>query len=241
MSELEPCRKCGSRPVESLQQSGRAFVSYGCCEIRTKHYKGRKTAKRVWNRWQTGGPLHPDLDCGEVKNIGYDIDGVLANFMGALMRKARQLGYKDEIPGHWMQLKRYHPEGEGYQEAWDLIADQHSFWRDQIHPYDDAYIHTDVTAYITNRSVPSSLTQEWLLRHGFPNAPVNTVGHDHSKVRAAEVENLDLFIDDKPEIVRNMNDHGIPCLLMDRPYNHGEEDLDHLRIRCLSQVKKHVS
>jgi uncharacterized HAD superfamily protein len=69
---------------------------------------------------------------------------------------------------------------------------------------------------------------------------VTSVGHGFSKVGAAEAEDLDLFVDDKPEIVRNMNEHGIPCLLMDRPHNWDAEGLEGLRIRCLSQVAEYV-
>jgi len=65
MTELRPCKKCGEIPAENLQYSGGAFVSYGCCEIRTRHYRSRKTAKQVWNNWQTGGLLHREEDSNE--------------------------------------------------------------------------------------------------------------------------------------------------------------------------------
>jgi hypothetical protein len=241
MTELEPCKKCGSLPEESLQHSGRAFVSYGCCQIRTRYYKSRRSAKEVWNNWQSGVLVQENIISGEVENVGYDIDGVLANFIDALMSEARELGYGDEIPEHWMQWDEYQPEdNEAYQEAWNSIAQKPGFWTERIQPFDDAYIHTDVAAYITNRSVPSPLSQMWLLDHNFPNAPVTSLGHDVSKMGAAEAENLDLFVDDKPEIVRNMNEHGIPCLLMNRPHNWDAEGLEGLRIRCLSQVAEYV-
>ena len=93
----------------------------------------------------------------------------------------------------------------------------------------------DVKAYVTSRSIPSEVSAEWLHNHGFPNAPVITVGSGNSKLSALNELGIDLFVDDKAETIEEINEAGIIGLLRDRLYN---EHADHLpRIKYLHQVK----
>jgi len=243
MDSLKPCRVCGNTPEETVLHIGTPHVAYGCCEMKTQSYASRRKAKQVWNRWQESSewgppdrfPYNPaDVDN---PNVGYDIDGVLANFIKAMMDKARELGYRDDIPDHWMQWDQYRPtDSEAYQEAWASIEWNHTWWLTAIEPFDDAKIFTDVRAYITARSVPSQLSERWLFKHDFPRADVHSVGHGNPKAGIADKTDLDLFVDDKPSTVKALNLGGIPCLLMDRPHNWTATELDDVRIRCLSQV-----
>lgn len=243
LPDLQPCRKCGNLPHEELQYSGSPFVAYKCCELSTRRYKSRQTAREVWNRWQTKKGLQSVPTGGPqglgAQKIGYDIDGVLCHFKRGMLEEARKMGYGQKVPDHPMEWDEYNPEwDEGIlDEVWDRVGDNHTWWA-RLNPYDDAHIFTDVECYITSRSVPSQLTEQWLIGHGFPKAPVTSVGHGNSKLPVAQQADLDLFIDDKPETVRELNRNGIPALLRDRAHNWEAGDLDQYRIRSLRQVQK---
>lgn len=177
-------------------------------------------------------PSRPPVD---VERIGYDVDGVLCNIKNGLIKKARSLGYVS-IPDHRMEWREYYPEW--CDEAWTLVEDNHTWWT-HLPAYDDAYIFTDVDCYITARSVPRQLTEQWLVGNNFPRGPVYSVDREE-KVEMAKKKELDLFVDDHAETVREMNNNGVFCLLRDRPHNWDAEDLDDVRIRCLSQVQQYV-
>jgi len=169
-------------------------------------------------------------------NISYDIDGVLANFLDAFLQKGRELGLGDELPDHWLLFDQWDiASPEVAAEIWSQIADNNKWWM-RIEPHEDAHIVTPVYCYITSRSIPSSISRAWLRYHGFPAAPVYTVGVGNSKLGIAEKLDLDLHIDDKPATVRELNRNGIDTLLRDRPVNRRERDLDPVRLNCLTQV-----
>lgn len=233
-----PCKNCGRLPEKTLHDG--AFVSYGCCQMQTRQYRGAKKARVVWNHWANDGDLVPArLQLDQVDKIGYDIDGVLCNFKQGMLEEARKMGYGQDVPDHPMEWDEYDPEWgqEILDEVWDRVGDNHTWWA-RLNPYDDAYIFTDVECYITARSVPSQLTEQWLIGHGFPKAPVYSVGHGGSKVSRADEEGLDLFIEDNPDNARELSKNGTPCLLRDRAHNWEARDLDKYRIRSLRQVQK---
>lgn len=169
-------------------------------------------------------------------NISYDIDGVLANFLNAFLQMGRKLGLEDELPDHWLLFDQWEiASPEVSAEIWSRLEDDDRWWM-QIEPHEDAHIVTPVHCYITSRSISSALSHAWLQFHGFPEAPVHTVGVGNSKLATAQEEGVDLHIDDKPSTVRELNNNGIDALLRDRPVNRSERDLNPVRLYCLTQV-----
>lgn len=242
MIQIQPCRICGDSPTtENLGPLGSPLgggnVSFGCCEMRTAFYSSRQKAIRTWNRWQTN---RRQFDLPDNPKIGYDIDGVLANFIGAIIKEAKKMGLGDLLPGHYEEWTTYDSQNpDAFQKVFREIKDHNPFWLHHIHPHDDAYIHTDVHCYITARDAPSTLTKGWLEANKFPEAPVESVGHGNPKVSTADEKNLDLFVDDKASTVQALNAAGIPALLRDRPHNR-DAGMEDVRIRSLYQVQKYL-
>jgi len=170
-------------------------------------------------------------------NIAYDIDGVLANFQAHFLRTAEDMGL-ESAPEHWTLCTDWGMMApDEASQIWDRIGDDIDWWM-QIEPHEDAHIVTPVHCYITSRSIPSEKSSAWLNYHGFPTAPVFTVGVGNSKLQAAREAQVDVLIDDKPKTVRELNRNGVDCLLRDRPVNRSERDLDPVRLHCLTQVPR---
>lgn len=154
-----------------------------------------------------------------------DIDGVLANFVGGILQKCRRMGFpEDDLVPHWTHWNGWDPIAEeAFSAAWSAIEDDLSWWTG-LEPYGDAYIDASVNAYVTARPIPSSASKQWLEAHGFPPAPVRTVGPGNSKKEALRSVGADVFIDDKTENARAADEvAGVTGVLLSRPWNRGEE------------------
>lgn len=145
------------------------------------------------------------------KNIGLDIDGVLADFSLA-----------------WHML---YPEVNPRPNTWNLdskISERFKKMKED-NVLDDFYLSIEPlikpeelsfepTCYITARPVISEITEEWLKIHGFPIKPVITVGN-MSKIVAAKENNVEIFIDDHYDNFLELNNNGIFCYLFTAPWN----------------------
>lgn len=122
-----------------------------------------------------------------------------------------------------------------------MVEKDHSFWLGlQPFPGMAKSIDFKVSAYVTARPVPSEVTMEWLDNHGFPKAPIQTVGYGGSKVEILDGLDIKLFIDDHGENFNEINVGGkTQCLLFSRPWNREYEAGD-LRIKSLAEVKAYA-
>jgi hypothetical protein len=153
-----------------------------------------------------------------------DIDGVLANFVGGMLETCRDMGFPEqELVPHWTHWKSWDAiSEEAFAAAWSRIEDDFAWWLD-LEPYGDAYVDTGVNAYVTSRPIPSSVSRDWLLMNGFPDAPVYTVGPGNSKKEALQSAGADVFVDDRPKNAREANQvEGVTGVLLSRPWNEGE-------------------
>lgn len=152
--------------------------------------------------------------------VAIDIDGCLANFQQRFLDTAKRKGYSD-FPTHWTQWRSWLPPDikGGFGDLFDEIEEDELWWG-EISPYDDAHLPVAPDAYLTARPVSSAVTENWLSRHGFPEAPVYTVGVDNSKVPIMREKGIDLLVDDRPKTFDQVNqEREKTCLLMNRPYN----------------------
>lgn len=159
--------------------------------------------------------------------IGLDVDDVIANFIGAWTER-----YNLQQPSNW--LWSY----DNAQRFKDLAADPEEMERfySGLKPLiDPSSIPFEPVAYITSRSVPQSITENWIERNGFACAPVYTVGHDMSKVEAAKQAGIEVFIDDRFDNFLELNKAGICCYLLDNKHNHRYE-VGYKRIYSISEV-----
>lgn len=74
--------------------------------------------------------------------------------------------------------------------------------------------------YTTARIIPKQWIKEYLKDNLFPKAPVYQVlGYGLSKYRKIRMGGCHLHIDDSLSVFKDLNSKGLPCLLLDTPYN----------------------
>ena len=149
----------------------------------------------------------------------YDIDGVVAWFSKAIIERAQEMGYgADEFPQHPDDVTSWEM-GPAFPLVWKSIKHSEEFWLDRIPamPY-TLPISDNVDGYITSRPVSETISQRWLLRKGYPYAPVYNVPKPEMKTKLALELGVTHFIDDKIETVNQMRQAGIRAVLMIQPY-----------------------
>lgn len=160
----------------------------------------------------------------ERPKIGLDIDGVLADFTGALTKK---FNFEGHNPIHWNDpiIRKLYPE----------ISKDKQFWLDLPSLIKQEELSFEPHCYITSRSIGNDVSEEWLDKHGFPKATVYSIGHDESKVVIAKQSGIDIFVDDRYENFIELNKAGICCYLYDAPYNQKYE-VGYKRIKSLKEL-----
>jgi uncharacterized HAD superfamily protein len=138
------------------------------------------------------------------KIIFIDIDGVIADF------QSHFYNYLD-LPKH----KAVIWDDERIMNNFHLIANDENFWMTikRINTINLDFID----GYCTARSIDGYITKKWLLKNGFPDRKVITVGFNNSKVNA--LANVDYFLDDSPRNFTELNEADINTYLLDREYN----------------------
>lgn len=172
---------------------------------------------------------HPELDDRphrylKQKKVGLDIDGVLADFTGHLLKK---IGYPKHIPIHWNDPL--------IRAGFDEHKKDEQFWLD-IPPLvsrDD--IPFEVHCYITARSISKEVTQAWLDKWHFPKATIHSIGVGESKVEIARNAGMDIFVDDSWQNFVELNKAGICTFLYTAPYNE-RYDVGYKRINSLKEL-----
>lgn len=168
------------------------------------------------------GIVHVGTELETNHRIACDVDGVLANFYQGMLELAVELGLT-HWPKYWTEIEGWWKWGEvsveELKEVFDYVSDQPNWWL-QLAPMEDSHhIHFNPIAYVTARRVPSHVTAEWLNNWGFPLAQVITVGVDESKIDALQNIKATHMVEDKAEAAIEINQAGILCYLLNRPWN----------------------
>ena len=174
--------------------------------------------------------------------LGFDIDNVISDFNGALMKE--YLAHDKEINGG----------GIVNADAWYITRGMFSWPQDEVQRfYDDNIerIARDLPVIdgaregiarlrregheiylITGRdngeySDPRRMTEEWLKRSGieydgifYTNAYKN---EQHGKAEICLENGIELMIDDSPHICRDCIEKGVPTVIVDTPFNRTDE------------------
>lgn len=77
----------------------------------------------------------------------------------------------------------------------------------------------DVELYCTKRISPKSYSQQWLEKHGFPKAPIYQMIYQYGNKADMIKGRVDVFIDDSIRNWEQLNNSGVPCLLIDSELN----------------------
>lgn len=187
--------------------------------------------------------------------IGIDIDGVLANFNLAYIKLLNEISGKNEPLDH--QPTRWHYEAElGFTanhvtEAWKRIEESETFWHEleeikENTDYLRDWGHTPATGeevyFITARpgKMVKLQTEDWLRSDGDWNSIwyLPTVLISSAKGLCAKALNLDIYIDDRTENIRDVQETSpsTRAYLINRSYNEGGDVLR--RANTLSDVFK---
>lgn len=194
--------------------------------MKTKHL-----ANAIWNlitvlELSRIKPQFDDRKSKAPKKIGLDIDGVLADFIGHLMKVTGNEGY---VPYHWNDplVVREFNKIKGNEDFWASIPPL--LKREDI-PFEPF-------CYITARSIDPDITQEWLNHHGFPLATLHCVPYGASKVEIAKESGLDIFVDDSYSNYLELLNGGIDVYLYNALYNE-KYNVGHRRIYSLKELVK---
>lgn len=154
--------------------------------------------------------------------IGLDVDEVIADFVGAMM---------DRFP--LMKTRSVYWNDPHILDNFVKVKTDRKFW-ENIKPK-NTNLPFEPHCYITSRTIDKSVTEKWLKRHGFPSAPVYSVGHNESKVEIARKSGIEIFVDDRYENFVELNKAGVCTFLYDAPHNQ-RYDVGYKRIRSLSEL-----
>jgi len=156
--------------------------------------------------------------------IGLDIDEVLCDFVGGCIEKFPNMVDRSV---YW--------NDPHISANWEAIKDDKEFWLNLKPKVNHDELGFEPHCYITSRSIPSELTKQWLVKNGFPDVPIYSVGHNESKVEVAKKSGIDIFIDDRFENFVELNNAGVCCFLFDAPHNQ-RYDVGHKRLRNLKAL-----
>lgn len=139
-----------------------------------------------------------------------DVDGVVADWNEG-MRQLLGLPNHPGFPDRWKWVPDgFRLEGAAYREFLSGLPPM-------VHPLD----FPRVAGWVTHRpAYCADATGRWLASHGFSGA-VYTVENRADKVPLLKRLGCSLFIEDNPDTWAECMTAGIPCLLVDRPYNRG--------------------
>lgn len=160
--------------------------------------------------------------------MGYDIDGVLAEFSDHFLNF---FDFEDKSdPDSW--------DDPRFRENFHWTNDNYEFWSTIPPIVKPSELTIPPYCYITSRSIPSEWSMEWLWRNGFPYAKLITVGVGQSKIEAAKSLGCTHFIDDHLKNFDELNEAGVACFLKTRGHNvHRETDM---RVDSLDELQNAI-
>ncbi len=160
--------------------------------------------------------------------IGLDIDGVLADFMGAWHKIYPEINAN---PTTWYCDRDIQKRFEIMKEN-GSIDDFYLNIKPLIKPTDLPF---EPHCYITSRPVSKEITEKWIDYNGFPAKKVISIDVRNSKVEVAKAEGIEIFIEDSYDNFIDLNNNGVFCYLLTTPWNE-RYDVGHMRINSLSEL-----
>lgn len=136
--------------------------------------------------------------------IGLDIDGVLAKFYETYYEFFNMP--KDTV---------LDPNKMG-KACSDILIHEKDFWVNM--PVYKRPVGIYPTVICTKRNFPINWTEEFLKRNNLPQVPIIQISYNDNKANYLK-DKIDVFIDDTPENVEDLLEAGIPCFLLDNPWN----------------------
>lgn len=214
------------RGEDTDQESGLSHLAHAAANVMFLHYYSRRALHlddrdHAWRR-----PLR----------IGLDVDGVLADWSGAIydacvgFDQSFTTSYDRGNPIWWNWVDREFLNmvlsDLDYPEFLASVPDALA---------DPEELKFEPVVYVTHRSIPSEYTERWISDNGFALAPVVSVDDPAKKLDVLREHNVDVFVEDKYETFVALNNAGILCFLRDRAVNR-KYDVGSYRITNLNQI-----
>jgi uncharacterized HAD superfamily protein len=179
--------------------------------------------------------------CARKYTVGIDIDGVIADFNLLLREIASQyipIVDEDESAYKIRDLKYGNRELEDrvMKEVYRThrISEAPTI-KGAVEKINEIYDAGHRVIILTARTDHMyDQTEEWLKRIGLK---YHELVHDSEKGPRAVKEDIDIFIDDKPENIQDLIEHGIEAYVFDQPWNKG---VSAPRITDWKNVKAHI-
>jgi len=133
--------------------------------------------------------------------IGLDIDGTLADFEGGYLKRFKKWPNKD-----WAITRNVQ----------NILIKERDFWLNlPVIRIPEFSPRLYCSARVNNKR----WTKRYLRDHNFPEAPLYQIpGYKLSKANVLKGR-VDVYIEDSIKNFVDLNSKGIPCLLIDSPYN----------------------
>lgn len=164
--------------------------------------------------------------------IGLDIDGVLCNFIEGFYKHFNE---PFVVPTQW--------DVDFVYDNWSKVVDDEAFWMSLEPLIEPKEINFDIYCYVTARPIPTCITYLWLIKNGFPKAPVFSTGlysDKHCKIATIKRLELDYFVDDKWQNFLDINNNTkTTCFLQSHTHNIQEED-GGFRINSLTKLNEAI-
>jgi uncharacterized HAD superfamily protein len=180
--------------------------------------------------------------------IGFDIDGVLADFVGSFLEVSNKLFGQNVQTSQWTSwdAKELFTDTQ-MDQVWEEIRTTRNFWQTLQPSEPEARLYhanaNHTLFFITSRVPGAGLTveeqtQEWLDRYKLIRYPtVLVVPHYSLKLPLMQALKLDSFIDDKVETVEMLRAVDINCYIYDQPYN---QKVEAPRVKSILDYIKNV-
>lgn len=137
-------------------------------------------------------------------NIGLDVDGVIADFFNSYY-KFFNMDYSTPIDNNKMT-----------KACNQILIHEHDFWVEMPILYMPNF---SPKLICTKRNFPIEWTREFLIKNKIPTVPIIQIDYSQNKSTFLKQEKIDVFIEDTPENLEDLINHGIPCLLLDGDFN----------------------
>lgn len=168
------------------------------------------------------------MNTNKFPKIGLDIDGVLADFTLAWHELYPEVS---PTPNTWYLDPKIGERFKAMREANTLDVFYLNI-KPLVNPKD---IPFEPHCYITSRPVSREISEQWLKKNGFPEKPVYSLEIKTSKVEAAKIAGVDMFIDDFYDNFVELNNGGITTYLYTAPWNI-MYDVGEMRLNTLKDI-----
>jgi len=156
------------------------------------------------------------------KKVGLDLDGTIVNFSDGFCKKA---GIKTRNNNWYFSYK--------WRAMREELQNDVEFWLGLDPLVDATEMKFEASCYVTNRTIPIEISEQWLEANNFNCAPVYKT--DGNKADVLKSIGVDFFVDDSFTNFAQINNSGVFCYLISRPYNL-KYNCGHRRIEHLNDI-----